>query len=172
VELKTNNNQMKFMKSTKTMLIAALTAGALLACGSSLLAQDSTNTPPAGASPAGGQPGGGMRGRGPSLEQLTKALDLTDDQKPKVKAALDEQMQKMGELRKDPDFAGLSREDKMAKMKPIRDAYIAKMKDILTPEQFAKSQKMGSGMRGNRPPGGGGTSGATPPSTDAKPPQN
>jgi Spy/CpxP family protein refolding chaperone len=163
VNLKTNNNQTKFMKSTKTMLFAALAAGVLLAGNSSLLAQDSTNTPPAAAQPAGG----GMRGRGPSLEQLSKSLDLTDDQKPKVKAALDEQMQKMGELRKDPDFAGLSREDKMVKMKPIRDDYMAKMKDILTPEQFAKLEKMGPGMRGNRPPGGG--AGAPPP---AAPPQN
>jgi hypothetical protein len=165
VKLKTNNNKTKFMKSTKTMLIAALAAGALLACSSSLLAQDSTNTPPAGSPPAGGPPGGGMRGRGPTLEQLTKSLDLTDDQKPKVKAVLDDQMQKMKDLRQDPDFAGLSREDKMAKMKPIHDDTMAKMKDILTADQFAKYQKMG--MRGNRPPGGG--AGTPPP---AAPPQN
>jgi periplasmic protein CpxP/Spy len=158
---------MKFMKSTKTMLMAALAAGALLACSPSVFAQDSTNTPPAGA-PAGGPPGGGMRGRGPSLEQLTKTLDLTDDQKPKVKAALDEMTQKMTELRKDPDFADLSREDKMAKMKPIRDELTAKMKDILTPDQFAKFQKMGPGMRGNRPPGGA-PAGAPP--AAATPPQ-
>ena len=91
---------------------------------------------------------------------------MTDAQKPQVKAALDEQMQKMGELRKDPDFAGLSREDKMTKMKPIRDAFVAKMKNILTPDQFAKFEKMGPGMR-NRPPGDG--AGATPAAT---PPQN
>ena len=36
------------MKSTKTMLIAALAAGALLAGSSALRAQDATNTPPAG----------------------------------------------------------------------------------------------------------------------------
>jgi Spy/CpxP family protein refolding chaperone len=167
VELKTNNKQLKIMKSTKTMLMAALAAGALIACSPSMLAQDSTNTPPAGA-PAGGPPGGGMRRGGPSLEQLTKTLALTDDQKPKVKAALDEMTQKMSELRKDPDFAGLSREDRMAKIKPIRDALTAKMKDILTPDQFAKFQKMGPGMRGNRPPGG--APAGTPPAT-ATPPQ-
>ena len=150
------------MKSTKIMLMAALAAGALLASGPSLLAQDSTNTPPAGA-PAGGA----MRSRGPSLEQLTKSLDLTDDQKPKVKAALDEQMQKMSALRKDPDFAGLSREDKMAKMKPIRDEFVSQMKDILTPDQLAKFQKMSQGMR-NRPPGGAPGAAGTPP----PPPQN
>jgi Spy/CpxP family protein refolding chaperone len=152
---------MKFMKSMKIMLMAALTAGALFAGSSSLLAQDSTNTPPAAVKPAG------MRSRGPNLEQLTKSLDLTDAQKPQVKAALDEQMQKMSELRKDPDFAGLSREDKMAKMKPIRDAFVAKMKDILTPDQFANFQKMGPGMR-NRPPGGG----AGAPPAGSPPPQN
>jgi Spy/CpxP family protein refolding chaperone len=150
------------MKSTKIMLMAALAAGALLAGGSSLLAQDSTNTPPAGAPAAGA-----MRSRGgPSLEQLTKSLDLTDDQKPKVKAALDEQMQKMSALRKDPDFAGLSREDKMAKMKPIRDEFVSQMKDILTPDQLAKFQKMSQGMR-NRPPGGAPGAG-----TPTPPPQN
>ena len=154
------------MKSTKIMLMAALAAGALFAGGSSLLAQDSTNTPPAGA-PAGAPPGGGMRGRGgPTIEQLTKSLDLTDAQKPQVKAAMDEQMQKMNELRKDPDFAGLSREDKMAKMKPVRDGFVAKMKDILTPDQFAKFEKMGPGMR-NRPPGGAGA-----PPAGSPPPQN
>jgi Spy/CpxP family protein refolding chaperone len=154
------------MKSTKTMLIAALAVGALLACSPTLLAQNSTNTPPA-TPPAGGPPGGGMRGRGPSLEQLSKALDLTDAQKPQVKAVLDDQMQKMNELRKDPDFAGLSREDRMAKMKPIRDEAMAKMKDILTPDQFAKYQKMGP--MGSRRNGGGGGSTNAPAAT---PPQN
>ncbi len=144
--------------------MAALAAGALLAGSSSLLAQDSPQTPP-----AGGAQGGGMRGRGPNLEQLTKALELTDDQKPKVKAVLDETTEKIGEVRKDPGFADLSREDKMAKMKPIRDAMTAKMKAILTAEQFAKYEKMGQNMRGNRPPGGGPGAGA-PPAGD-KPPK-
>lgn len=159
------------MKSTKTMLIAALAVGALITCSSALRAQDSTNTPPS-TPPAGGPPGGGMRGRGPSLEQLSKALDLTDDQKPQVKAVLDDQMQKMNDLRKDPDFAGLSREDKMAKMKPIRDESTAKMKDILTPDQFAKWQKMGPmGSHRNGGGGGGGNGGGTN-APSATPPQN
>jgi hypothetical protein len=38
------------------------------------------------------------------------------------------------------------------------------MKEILTAEQFAKYEKMGPGMRGNRPPGGApGGAGAPPP---------
>jgi periplasmic protein CpxP/Spy len=131
------------------MLLAALAAGVLLAGSSALRAQDTNNTPPAG------EHGPGMKSRGgSSLEQLTKALDLTDDQKPKVKAALAEQMQKMNELRKDPDFASLSREDKMAKMKPIRDELTAKMKAVLTPEQFAKYQEMTKRGPRSHPPGG------------------
>jgi periplasmic protein CpxP/Spy len=139
------------MKSTKTMLIAALAACALITGGSSLLAQNSTNPPS-----AGGPPGGGMRGRGPSLEQLSKDLDLTDDQKTKVKAALDALKQEITELRAD---TSLSQEDRRAKMKTIRDEFTAKLKDILTPDQFAKWQKMSQHMH-HMPPGvenGGGT---------------
>jgi Spy/CpxP family protein refolding chaperone len=128
------------MKSTKTILVAALAAGALLAGNLAARAQDSTNTPPPG-----------MHGHGPSPEQINKDLNLTDDQKPKVKAVMDEQMQKMRDLRQSDDFKSLSREDKMAKMKAIHEDAATKLKTILTPDQFAKWQKMGPGMR---PPGG------------------
>jgi periplasmic protein CpxP/Spy len=153
------------MKSTKMMLIVALAAGALLADSSALLAQDSTNTPP-----AGGPPGGGMKGRGPSLERITKALDLTADQQPKVKAVLDDQMQKMRDLHNDPDFSSLSQDDRRAKMKTIRDETNAKLKDILTPDQFAKWQNMGP--MGSRRNGGGGGKGGDTNAPSATPPKN
>ena len=141
------------MKLTKFTLIA-LAAGSLLMLGTALRAQDSTNTPPAGGPPAGGPPpGGGMRGRGPSIEQLTTNLSLTADQIPKVKAVLDEQRQKMGELFQDQD---LSQDDRRAKMKEIRDGVMAKMKDILTPDQFEKWQKMREMRRPGGPGGPGG----------------
>lgn len=130
------------------MLIAALAAGALLASGSPLLAQDNADKPAASGPHARG---------GAYLEQLAKNLDLTDAQKPKVKAALEEQMQKMGALRQD---ASLTPEDRRAKMKTIREDMKAKMKEILTPEQFAKYEKMGPGNRPNHRPGG------TPPAGD------
>jgi len=147
------------------MLIAALAAGVLLAGGSSLLAQDSTNKPPGGPA-AGGPPGGGMRGRGgPSIEMLTTNLSLTAEQVPKVKAVLDEQRTKMGELRNETD-----QEARRTKGQALRTETTAKMKEILTPEQFAKFEKMGQGMRGNRPPGGG-PGGAGAPPAGEKPPQ-
>lgn len=133
------------MKMTKTLAVAALVAGSLFA-GSTLQAQDSTNTPPAGA-----RPGGGMRGR-PNIEQISKQLELTEDQKPKVKTVLDEQQTKMAELRKD---TSLEQTDRRAKMKEIRDASTAKLKEILTADQFSKWEKMAQGNRrraGGQPP--------------------
>lgn len=143
------------MKLNKTLMIAALVAGSVFAADIAVRAQDSTNTPP-----AGGPPGGGQRGRGgPSIEMLTTNLSLTADQIPKVKAALDEQRQKMGELRNETD-----QQVRRTKMQALRTDTTAKMKEILTAEQFAKYEKMGPGMRGNRPPGGApGGAGAPPP---------
>ena len=126
------------MKLKKTLALAALVAGSLIAGSSALQAQDNTNTPPAGA-----PPGGGMRGR-PNFEMISKQLDLTDDQKPKVKTVLEDMQKQMGDLRKDTSMA---QEDRRAKMKEIHDGASAKLKDILTPEQFAKWEKMGQRQR-------------------------
>jgi Spy/CpxP family protein refolding chaperone len=148
------------MKSTK--MIVLLAVGGLLALTPALLAAD-TNTPP-----AGGPPGGGMRGRGgPSIEQLTTNLSLTADQIPKVKAVLDEQRQKMGEVFQNQD---LSQEDRRAKMKEVRDEMAAKMKDILTPDQFEKWQKEQQNMRNRRPGGPSGAGGPPPGGGNGAPP--
>ena len=112
-----------------------------------------------------------MRGRGgPSIEALTTNLSLTAEQVPKVKAVLDEQRTKMAELRNETD-----QEARRTKGQALRAETTAKMKAILTPEQFTKYEKMGAGMRGNRPPGGapGGAGGDRPaPPAGVKPPQN
>ena len=112
-----------------------------------------------------------MRGRGgPSIEALTTNLSLTAEQVPKVKAVLDEQRTKMAELRNETD-----QEARRTKSQALRTETTAKMKAILTPEQFTKYEKMGAGMRGNRPPGGapGGAGGDRPaPPAGVKPPQN
>jgi Spy/CpxP family protein refolding chaperone len=138
------------MKPTKIMLIAALAAGALFACSSPVRAQDATNTPPAG----------GMRGRmmGPTIEQLTTNLSLTADQIPKVKAVLDDQKKKMADLRADQSIQG---QDRRTKMTEIRNEMTAKMKEILTDDQFAKYQKLT--QRNRRPAGGGGVQPAPAP---------
>jgi Spy/CpxP family protein refolding chaperone len=154
------------MKSTKTLFLTALAVGSLLAFGTVANAGDTTNTPPS-APPAGAPPPGGpgMRGQA-GLEQL----NLTDDQKPKVKAILEDQRKKMGDLRQD---TSLSREDKMAKRKAIQDDTATQMKAVLTADQFQKWQDMQSQMRSRRPggpPPGGENAGGTPP--PAVPPKN
>jgi Spy/CpxP family protein refolding chaperone len=134
------------MKLNKTLALAALMAGGLFAA-STLQAQDSTNTPPAGEHHGGPGGPGGMRGR-PNADMMAKELGLTDDQKTQVKAALEDMQSKMKALH---DDTSASPEDKKAKFKEIRDANQAKMKEILTPEQFTKLQ---SHMPKGRGPGG------------------
>jgi Spy/CpxP family protein refolding chaperone len=134
------------MKFNKTMMIATLAVGSLFASGLPSQAQDNTNTPPSGGPP--GAPG--MRAR-PNPEQIAKELGLNDDQKAKLKTLLTDQQTKMRSLR---DDTSLSQEDKRAKAKEIRDATQTQLKEILTPEQFAKWQEH---MKRNRPPGGAGS---------------
>jgi hypothetical protein len=57
---------------------------------------------------------------------------------------LDDQQQKMRDLRQDTSVA---QADKRAKAKEIREATTAKLKDILTADQFAKWQKVGQRQR-------------------------
>jgi protein CpxP len=131
------------MKVTKHIFIAALVAGNLFAWNLVLRADDSTNTPPAAQPPADNH-GSGMRGR----PDFAKALNLTDDQKPKVKAIMDAQMQKMHDLREDDS---LSQDDKRAKMKAIHDDTSTQLKAVLTADQFAKWQKMSQHMHHTPP---------------------
>ena len=139
------------MKLTKTIALAALVAGGLLAGTAASPAQDHTNSPPAH--------GPGLRGR-PNLDQIATDLDLTADQKAKVKAVLDEQQTKRQALQED---TSLTPEDKRAKNKELREATQAKLKEILTADQWEQWQKR---MQRNRPPGGPG--GTPPPSAPPK----
>ena len=83
---------------------------------------------------------------------MTQGLNLTDDQKPKVKAILEDQRKKIGDLRQD---TSLTTEDRRAKMKAIHDNAVTQMKAVLTADQFQKWQGMQSQMRnrtsGNAP---------------------
>ncbi len=120
--------------------MTALVAGSLWT-GSALQAQDSGSTnAPAQTKPAAPH----MRN---NFEGVSKALNLTDDQKTKAKPILDDMTQHMRDLKNDTT---LSSTEKRTKVKEIHDATTAKLKDILTPEQLAKWEKMGPGNR--KPP--------------------
>ena len=118
----------------KILTLAVLVGGSVL-----LQAQNETNLPPAASSAASPSPRGHA-----NFDVLAKQLDLTEDQKPKVTAALDDLQQSVRALRQD---LSLSAEQRNAKMKAITDAANAKMKAILTEDQFAKWGKIGQPQR-------------------------
>jgi len=152
------------MKLNKTMLLAAL-AGGLLAGGSALAQDSSTNTP--AAPPANNAPR--MRGQ-QSFDSIATTLALTDDQKAKVKPIIDSMHTQISAVVQD---SSLSRDDRRTKIKAIRDDINAQLKAILTPDQYQKWTTMNARVRRMSPPGGAPAPGApaTPPAAPAPPTQ-
>ncbi len=145
------------MKTQKFSLIAVLAAASLVALSATARADDtntpSSNTPP----PQGAERRPNMRRASPEqrLNHMAEALKLTDEQKDKVKAVLQAEGEKMRGLR------DLAPDERREKAKAVREETVAKMKDILTAEQFTKWQEMRQNRGGgNRAPGGN----ARPPS--------
>lgn len=122
---------------TKTLALAALVAGGLLA-GTALQAQDASIN----STPKHSERGGHAR---PNMERISKELKLTDDQQTKFKAALEDQQTKLKALRED---TSLSKEDKRAKAKEIREQTQTTIKGILSLEQREKLRKMMEHRRG------------------------
>lgn len=144
------------MKFTKTSMAVLAMAG-LLAFSSSGPAQ--TNAPPDGGRRGAGRQGGRGQGVEQQMTRLTEQLKLTDAQKPRVKAVLDEQDKKIQELRGN---TGMAPEDRRAKLQTIREDSSKKLKEILTAEQFTKYEELQRQQRGRRagtvtPGGPGGT---------------
>jgi len=144
------------MNLSKTLTIATLMAAGTLTTTVAVQAQNASNTPPALARP----PGGG-RLSGPNAERIATQLNLTADQKEKVHAILTERVHRMTDLHKDTT---IEKSERAAKMKEIIDDTDNKLKEVLTPDQFAKWQSMSGANRhraGIATPAPGG---ATPPS--------
>ena len=120
------------MKASKTLIIAAL---AVLAGGTALQAQNSTN-PPADPPPARAR---GVRAGAQSADQLATALKLDDATKAKVKTILDDQQKKVAALQAD---TALAPADRRTKTQAIRADTNKQMKAVLTGEQFAEYQKL------------------------------
>jgi Spy/CpxP family protein refolding chaperone len=73
------------------------------------------------------------------LQMLSEKLNLTDDQKAKIKPILQDQMQQMKTVRED---SSLSEEQKRAKMKSVHESLHDQINAVLTPEQQAKFKQM------------------------------
>lgn len=138
------------MKMHKISLLAAVAAGALFALTPSLRAEDKPAKAPKAERPEGG-PRGGQRMD--MLKEMAEKLNLTAEQKTKLQEAFKAQR----ENRK--DLKDATPEERRAAMKESRDAMDAKIKEILTPEQYAKWEKI---RQENRPGGPGGPGGKRP----------
>lgn len=138
------------MKMHKISLLAAVAAGALFALTPSLRAEDKPAKAPKAERPEGG-PRGGQRGD--MLKEMAEKLNLTAEQKTKLQEAFKAQR----ENRK--DLKDATPEERRAAMKEAREAMDAKIKEILTPEQYAKWEKI---RQENRPGGPGGPGGKRP----------
>lgn len=123
------------MKTNKLSLVAALALGGLMACASLATAQDNKD------SKSGSGQGQGRRGMSVDarMERLTTELSLTDAQKPKVKAVLEETQKKMRELR---DDSSLSQDQRREKFTAVREDETKALKPILTPEQMEKYKNL------------------------------
>ena len=108
--------------------------------------------------PQGGDDQGRRRGM-PSVEDqlkgLTERLGLNDDQQAKVKTILEDTRSQMGKIMQDES---MSREDKMAKGRTLREAGNAKIREVLTDEQKKKFDDLQKEMQERRRPPSGGDS--------------
>jgi periplasmic protein CpxP/Spy len=149
------------MKIHKHSLVALLAAGGLLALGPVLNAQETKKEakPQPPATGAAERPDRPDRPRGlnaeAQLERLSEQLSLTADQKPKVKAVLEERT-KVGAAARE-----LPQEERRAKMQAAREDMDKKLKGILTEEQYKKYEALPRG-RGQGGPGGQGQEGGRP----------
>ncbi len=134
-------NNMKFMKSTKASLIAALTVALCLLA----VRHCSRKNPPIH-----------RRQRvlrllpvGMKRPDFAKELNLTEDQKPKFEAIMKDSMQKRRDLRAD---TALTPEDKRTKAKAHSRGNRQAIERIADGGTIRQMGKMAGGMRRNGPP--------------------
>jgi Spy/CpxP family protein refolding chaperone len=117
------------MKITKQILIA------LVAVAGALCWQSTAQAATQASGRWGGARAAQWRER---MQEGAKELNLTDEQKAKLKELYAPQWEKLREIWKDES---LTREQKLEKFKALRAGNEPKLKDILTPEQLQKWQQ-------------------------------
>ncbi len=135
------------MKISKFSFLAILALGTLMNLGSLAMAEDAAPKKAQTDRPEGKGPGGPGGNPQERFKKMAEELGLTEDQKEKLQPILKEQGEKMREIFQDQN---LSREEKMPKLKEIREGFTAKIKAILTPEQQEKYEKMVKEMQNRR----------------------
>ncbi|HKS38163.1 MAG TPA: hypothetical protein VJW76_13280 [Verrucomicrobiae bacterium] len=126
------------MKITKSTLAAALMLAGMISVTPFAVAQDK----PDATKPDAARPDAPRRERraqaGDRLEQMSKELNLSEEQKGKLKTILEQQAAKTRALR---DDTSLTPEKRREKARAIREEFAGKVKEVLTKEQNEKWQK-------------------------------
>jgi Spy/CpxP family protein refolding chaperone len=78
--------------------------------------------------------------RGDRFEQLSKRLQLRDDQKPKVKQIFGESREQLSALRKESE----------PRVTQIQQQTDQRLKEVLTPDQWQRFEQMRNDMRSRR----------------------
>lgn len=156
----------KELYKMRKVIICALLAIAVACCGTALYAQqDNTGQGQMGQDQGQmgqGQMGGGHRGMmspDQRLQHMTKTLNLTDDQQQKIKPMLEQEQQQMQTLRSD---TSMSQQDRMTKMRALRQSTNEQIKGVLTSDQQTKWDAMQSRQGGMGHGGGMGQGQPTP----------
>jgi Spy/CpxP family protein refolding chaperone len=124
-------------KASQIGLVAAVVLGGLLACcpvatqGAKL------------AGPAGGKSAAAKE----RFQDIAARLQLTDEQKQQLKPILREEAQKLKSLWAE---TGVAKRQMHGQLNQIRQDFTARVKAILTPEQFAKWQTLRGELRAQR----------------------
>ena len=113
-----------------TVTLVVLTAGVLLA---------GQNPPPQTPQQGHEAMGAAANKTDAHLQMLTEKLNLTDEQRTKLKPILQDQSQQQKAVH---DDTSLSPEQKTAKMKAIHGSFRDQINAVLTPEQQAKLKEM------------------------------
>ena len=119
----------KFCWSTLTVLVVL---------GTALFSTGQTATAPQ-TPPQGHEAMGSTVSPDAHLQMLSQKLNLTEDQKAKLKPILDDQAQQLKSLR---DDSSLTPEQKIAKKKAIHETTHDQINSVLTPEQQDKFKQM------------------------------
>ena len=122
------------MKITKSTLAAALMLAGVVGVTPFAVAQDK---------PDAAKPDAPRRERREQvrdrLEQMSKELNLSEEQKGKLKTIFQQEAEKVRALR---DDTGLTPEKRREKARGIREEFAGKVKEVLTKEQNEKWQKL------------------------------
>ena len=126
----------------KPYQLAGLASFFLAVAISLTVAQTSTTTTPPPQAPAqsqAGSTGNTSQDRAQAQKEDENPLNLTDEQRQKLRPIIADETQRMDAARNDPS---LTEEQKVSKINQIRDEASPKIKAILTPEQLQKLADM------------------------------